>query len=241
VVRTLGDFISKGLLLAAVTGLAACQAADGTTVAPDTALVNNIMSGLGAVDPNKKEIEYKPRAPLAMPADNTTLPTPSTEVAGAGSQNWPEQRNEDEMNALRDRYKVATDHRGDLKRLTPEQMAGIEIVGVERPASTPELRAASDPDTALGPGKRLSPEQMKIESERFNALKQQQAGTQTAGAALQRQYLIEPPAAYSTPSADAPMPSTEIEVKKEYVKVQRDHETNRLDPKCMAGESKYCN
>ncbi|WP_420411993.1 hypothetical protein [Roseibium sp.] len=236
-VWTLGDFISKGFVLAAVTALAACQAADGTTVAPDTALVNNIMAGLGAVDPNKKEIDYKPRAPLAMPAEGSNLPEPETQVAGTNAANWPQERNNEELNALRDRYKESYDYNGDLKRLTPEQMAGFEIVGSEKKEFKPGKLDVQRPD---GSTNRISVEEMKTGSKRFDELKQQKDGSKSAEFALKRNYLIEPPAAYSTPSADAPMPSANIEVKKTYAPLQRDHESNRLDPRCLEGNAKYC-
>jgi len=240
-VWTLGDVIPKGILFAALTGLAACQAADGTTVAPDTALVNSLMAGIGAVDPNKKEIDYKPRAPLAMPADGSVLPEPETAVAGTSSENWPKQSNNAEINALRARYESKRDHNGDLKRLTPEQMAGFEIAGAERRELTAEEILAQEPEQDLGPGKRLSPEQMKASTQAYRDLQTLQSGDGSATAALERKYLIEPPSSYSTPSADAPMPSTDVKVKKSVAEVQRDHSTNRLDPRCMSGETKYCN
>lgn len=236
-VRTLGDFISKGFILAAVTALAACQAADGTTVAPDTALVNNIMAGLGAVDPNKKEIEYKPRAPLAMPAENGNLPEPETKLAGTNSENWPKQRNDEQINALRERYAESYDYNDNPKRLTPEQMAGIEIVGEEKKQFKPGPLDNQRPD---GSTNRISVEEMKSGNDRFRELKQQQDGNGSAEVALRRKYLIEPPAAYSVPSEDAPMPTTEVKVERASAANQRDHKTSRLDPRCLAGEQKYC-
>ena len=236
-VWTLGDFISKGFVLAAVTALAACQAADGTTVAPDTALVNNIMAGLGAVDPNKKEIDYKPRAPLAMPAEGGNLPEPETKVAGTNAENWPKERNDAELNALRERYAESYNHNGDLKRLTPEQMAGFEIVGTEKKEFKKGKLDEQRPD---GSTNRISVQEMRSGNDQFRKLKDQQDGAASAQVALKRKYLIEPPAAYSVPSPDAPMPSTDVKVERAAAPLQRDHETNRLDPRCLEGNQKYC-
>ena len=72
--RTLVGFVKNSAVLVLLAGLAACQAADGTSQAPDVALVDTVMKGLGAVDPNEKQIEYKPRGPLAMPAEPTATP-----------------------------------------------------------------------------------------------------------------------------------------------------------------------
>ena len=63
VLRTSSKSLLRPIALFALLGLAACQAADGTTQAPDTALVKSIMAGVGAVDPKAKPIDYKPRGP----------------------------------------------------------------------------------------------------------------------------------------------------------------------------------
>lgn len=242
-VWTLCDFFSKGLLVAAVFALAACQAADGTTQAPDTALVHSLMAGLGAVDPKAKGIEYKQRAPLAMPAEGGSLPEPETKTAGVGSENWPQQRNNQQINALRARYEEQFDKQGIAKRLTPEQMGGFEISGVERPEVSSEQKSRIEREMDLIAGERLTPEEMKSSKETYNQLvKGSASDTPSSGLALKRKYLTEPPTAYSIPSADAPIPSADVEVTHKVSKdLLKDTNEKRLDPRCLDGQSQFCN
>lgn len=238
-VWTLGDFFSKGLLVAAVSALAACQAADGTTVAPDTALVNNLMAGLGAVDPKAKGIEYKPRAPLAMPAEGGNLPEPETRTAGAGAENWPQQRDDAEINALQARFAESVNHDDNPARLRPDQMGGIEVVGVKRTELTPQQKAELEREMEQLDGARLTREELRAATLKGKAGNQDPVASQNA--ALERKYLTQPPMAYSTPSAEAPMPMADVKVKKKSTKVQLDHEISRIDPRCLEGDASYCN
>lgn len=234
-VRTRFSWVRIFVVIALATGLAACQAADGTSQAPDVALVNSVMKGLGAVDPNEKPIEYKPRAPLTMPAEPGKLPEPETEVAGVDSENWPKQQDNAQFEELRELYADANGVNSNP--LTPEQMRGFRITGVTG-QTTRDLEAERrEIDTAEG--EVLTRDQQREEWEKLQQIKAQQAGLDQTGLATRR-YLTEPPSAYSTPSPDAPMP--EVVKKSRKAKGEGDIYTSTpIDPRCLGGESEYCN
>lgn len=208
--------------------LAACQAADGTTVAPDTAMVNAIMGGLGAVDPNEKKIQYKPRAPLAMPAEPTALPEPETNVAGTQSEAWPKQQNNQSLAEVQEIYAAKNTRGGgdadDNPVLTPEQMRGITVPTTQKRDFESERRQAEIDD-----GDRLSLKELKEQNDAAGAMKKEaNASSATTGSVPARRYLTDPPSTYSTPSPDAPMP--------EIVKAKRNSRERQLEIRC-AGNS----
>lgn len=204
-VRILGDFASKGLAIAAIAALGACQAADGTTQAPDTALVQSLMSGLGAVDPNAQSIDYKPRAPLAMPAQNGQLPAPAAQTAGTNAENWPTQANNEELDRLREQFAVEYDQDGNPVQRTPQQMRGFRIVGGNA-GPTEEERERARRNIELLHGDTYTAEEFAASKDRYEQFTVNKS-EETAEEALQRKYLIDPPIAYNTPSPNAEMPS----------------------------------
>lgn len=243
--RKIGDIASKGLAIAAIAALAACQAADGTTQAPDTALVQSIMSGLGAVDPNAKGIDYKPRAPLAMPAQDGQLPEPQTQVAGTGDTNWPKQdQTNEQLQEIVNLYADDTNKRGQnddraaAAPLSPEQMRGFEITGVT--GQRERDRAAERRFEEINDGQPLTRAELEAQDKRVQEIRAQQAGASSGNTAiLPRQYLTEPPTAYNTPSADAPMPDTDITVDRKPTNYDQ-YSSKPLDPRCLEGEKQYC-
>ncbi|NBN64474.1 hypothetical protein GWI72_12075 [Microvirga tunisiensis] len=158
----------------------------------DQAAVRKIMEGLGAVDPKQKPIEYRPRAPLAMPSNLSALPqpeAPATETAA----NWPKPENQ-ELQDLKALY--ARSNGTDL--LTPEQMRGIQI-GSTQPRDVARERR----DEQIISGGLMTPAEMK---------QQHQGAGQIDTSKLfgpdgqpVRRFLVEPPVAYSTPAANAPL------------------------------------
>lgn len=237
-VRTGIALVKKSALLAMLAGLVACQAADGTSQAPDVAAVNALMKGLGAVDPNEKPIDYKPRAPLAMPSEMTKLPEPETNVAGANSADWPKQQENAQLNELKQIY-ASSGKRGSMNSepLTPEQMRGFRITGVTGEASR-DVEAERRLNE-ITEGGQLTREEQRAEWERLQKIKAQQAGITQDGLAT-RKYLTEPPTDYSTPSPDAPMPDVVAKTKRKAT--NRDiYDSKPLDPRCLEGQSEYCN
>jgi len=228
VLRTYLKTLSRPIALLALVALAACQAADGTTQAPDKAMVSALMSGLGAVDPKAKPIDYKPRAPLAMPAEPTALPKPETKVAGTDSADWPTADKDDDYEAVKALYakkNIGGSDGNENTRLTPEQARGINIYSTKPRDPEAERRQAE-----LDDGARLTPEEMRRQNAAAADLKKQATGS-TQDTLAQRRYLIEPPSEYSTPAANAPMPEI----------VESDRTTNASSAIACAGSNRSLN
>jgi hypothetical protein len=229
VLRTILTTKLRFCAILALGALAACQAADGTTVAPDTAMVNAIMGGLGAVDPKAKKIQYKPRAPLAMPAEPTALPEPETNVAGTQSEAWPKNQNNQTLEEVKAVYAAKNTRGGgdgdENPVLTPEQMRGITVPTTQTRDFESERRQAEIDDGDL-----LNLKELKQQNDAAGENKKQaNASSATAGVVPARRYLTDPPSTYSTPSPDAPMP--------EIVKTKKMSRERRNEIRC-AGESK---
>jgi hypothetical protein len=189
--------------------LAACQTGsdgfnDGTEAdeAPDTAMIRSLMEGLGAVDARSEaKIEYTPRAPLAMPSKMDTLPPPEAPEVVA---NWPTQ-NEDDLKRIQEVYR--NDGRGssDLDgdgRSNARQSRGIQ-------------QLVSGGDGRNYAAERQNEDRLESGKMKPNELNQRVGVAETSAIPVDengvpiRRYLIEPPTAYSTPSADAPMVAPE--------------------------------
>ncbi|WP_417666623.1 hypothetical protein [Roseibium sp.] len=219
--------VISNIRMAAITvvagaALAACQAADGTSQAPDTALVASLMSGLGAVDPNAKPIEYKPRAPLAMPANSTALPEPETQVAGSNSEAWPKKSQNKDLDEVRAIYASANGRHPGV--LSPEQMRGIDIKSNRTRDTVQERR-----DIDIMSGERMTEAEMDTQNSSANDLTKQ-ANAITRNSLPIRRYLTDPPTEYSVPSADAPMPDV-VQTKVE--PTRDEYDSAPLDMRCL--------
>lgn len=224
------NFRQFALMLVAGAALAACQAADGTTQAPDTALVAGLMSGLGAVDPQAKPIEYKPRAPLAMPAKAGTLPEPETQVAGSQSEAWPKNANNKDLDEIKAIYADADGRHPGV--LSPEQMRGINI----RSNNSRNIAAEQRSDELIS-GELMTSAEMNAQNSSANDLTQQ-ANALTRDNLPKRRYLTDPPVAYSVPSADAPMPDVVATDKK--VTNRDEFDGKPLDMRCLEESGGDC-
>ncbi len=189
------------LAVAGALTLVACQhGADGfndgskSDEAPDVAMVRALMEGLGAVDAKSQpKIDYKPRAPLAMPASLDTLPQPEDEKVVA---NWPEQ-NDDQLKKIQEIYRSNADLDKE-GRSNIYQSRGIKELAAG--SSDRNVQAEIRQEQRLEDA-RLKPNEL---NQRVGVAKQDTAMFDASGKPVRR-YLIEPPTEYSTPSADAPM------------------------------------
>lgn len=120
-VASTGFAIAAGLLTA---GLSATPSA-----AQEGAFMRNVLGALGIVEPEKPEIEYRERAPLALPPSMSTLPPPVDRESLASDPQWP---NDPTVRARRDR-----------------ETAGFFSGDSSRPLSVDELRAGRLPGAAL--------------------------------------------------------------------------------------------
>lgn len=189
------------LVVAGTLALAGCQhGADGfndgssTDEAPDVAMVRSLMEGLGAVDAKSEaKIDYKPRAPLAMPASMDALPQPEDEKVVA---NWPE-KNDAQLKQIQEIYR---DNRDIDKKGRSDiyQSRGIKELASGGPDRNiqAEIRQEAKLEDA-----RMKPSEL---NQRVGVA-QEQTGIFDANGEPVRRYLIEPPTEYSKPSPDAPM------------------------------------
>lgn len=153
----------------------------------DTNLMKGVMQGLGAIDPNEKAIDYKPRAPLVVPP-NRNLPPPRD--AASADPRFP--RNPEEVADEQRRAAAKGDKGRDGHIMTPEELAKYAMPGAGR-------IERYDPD----PGRRLSPDQL-----RGQGMSNDEAVKRAANP-TGRKTLIEPPDQYRKPSPNAPVAAPE--------------------------------
>ncbi|MCW2308167.1 hypothetical protein [Rhodobium gokarnense] len=177
---------------------------DGTRAeeAPDTAVVNRIMEGLGGVNPDNKPINYAPRSPLAMPASETDLPPPEDPAAAEEKvANFPV--DQEEKDAAR-RQAATLKEMERLKKdeaplLTKEEIEAGRISGAgekgrprnylerlrQKESISPRLtRAEMD-------GQRVDVPDTDLELD--------------PGEVPERRYLVEPPSDFRKPAPNAPV------------------------------------
>lgn len=174
--------------------------------APDVAAVKRVLAGVGVIDAKQKPIEYKPRAPLAVPPTAAELPDPeadATETANLPA-NWPRDKDAEllalqQSRALTGTAALRAADRGSGRSSIQEVIAGTrEGAGADvRPQSNKdrleEIRGRSNP--------RLTPTQLRT----LKLNKPETAALLDANGKPTRNYLIEPPVEYSTPAATAPL------------------------------------
>lgn len=147
--------------------------------------VKAVMTGLGAIDPHEKPIEYKPRPNLVVPPKRD-LPSPqSGTVANAY---FP--RNPEDVAEERRAEAIKNDTGANGRVMSPEELARYRMPGAGKAERGPDDRERARP---------LSPEQMQGQ---FVATADAIKRAENPG---QRQSLIEPPIDYRKPSANAPV------------------------------------
>lgn len=232
--RTVGLGGLRGVVSAVLLGALAAGCvtnSEGYQEGVDKAAVRSIMQGIGAVDPQAKPIDYKPRAPLAMPAKLDQLPQPE-QPATETAANWPasEDKSLQDVRAL-----YAQPGRGeDGEILTPEQMRGIKVTGAQRQAKT----AADLREDEIMDGERMTPAEMKKQSEGPLTRVDTSELFGEDGKPVRR-YLVEPPVAYSTPAANAPlnMPNDRAELQD---RKQAEMDGGRIKPNCTQTATETC-
>ena len=154
------------------------------TGAVDTNAMKAIMTGLGAIDPHEKPIEFRPRAPLVVPPKRE-LRAP-VDAAAVTPSNFP--RNPEDVADERRKAALENDTGKDGRIMTPEELARYAIPG------SGQMRRYED-----NPGRRLTPQEMTGQGQvNAEAIKRAE---NPAG----RRTLIEPPDAYRKPSPNAPV------------------------------------
>lgn len=183
-------------ILMLATLLAGCASSsdgfvDETSAKDETVeqgIIKGLMQSMGAVDPNEKAIEHKPRAPLVVPPNRQLQPP--RDAAAQPSPNFP--RNPEDIADEQRRAAAGNEKGRDGKIMTPDELSRYAIPGAGR-------TDRADPN----PGRRLSPDELRGQGQiQENAAKR--AANPTG-----RQSLIEPPDQYRKPSPNAPVAAPE--------------------------------
>lgn len=224
-------YIARLALLAAATlGLGACQSSqgfygEGSNDAPDVAVVKRLMTGIGAVDPDQKPIDYKPRAPLAVPQSTAALPNPEADPTDpeALPANWPRDKDA-ELAAIRDSRKLTGTEALREEDRGPGRSSIQEVHSGTYMGPSPDRRNRSQREIMeelRGRGdKKLSPTELR--NKKLN--KPDTAALFGPDGQPRRSYLIEPPIEYSTPASTAPLalPETNEGPSKEYLEEMKE-------------------
>ncbi len=193
--------------------------------APDVAAVKRVMAGVGLVNPEAQPIDYKPRAPLAVPPSTAALPDPEASTAGAENlpANWPRNKDAELLALQRSRLATGSEalreaNRG-TERLTVEELQS----GTRRSARqvrTEEQQKAAIQGMKDNPNNRLSPTELRSKK----LIKPETASLFGPDGKPTRRYLVEPPVEYSTPADTAPLalPKEEEGPKKHWMDERKD-------------------
>ena len=159
------------------------SAEDENTPMAEGGLAKSIMSGLGAIDPDTKPIEYQPRAPLVMPPKKD-LKTPENADAALAAKKFP-------VNP-EDRRVVASN--------AGANGAGVTLDEQEKFANLPKARPPKgSPVYSEDQSKALPPDVMA----RGHGADLRQAAAKPGGP-YKRQTLTDPPDVYGKPNPNAP-------------------------------------
>lgn len=149
--------------------------------------IKAVMTGLGAVDPNEKPVDVKPRAPLVVPPHRELRNPVAPDSAVAA--NFP--RNPEDI-ADEQRRQVGEGPGAGGRVMTPEELRRYAIPGAGH-------RAPADPN----PGRALTPEEMAGHG------KSMEEAIKRASNPSGRGTLVDPPDDYRKPSPNAPMVAPE--------------------------------
>lgn len=209
--RGLAAVVTTSALMAlggcgAMVGSSGFTDEDRANEAPDEGVVRSIMGGIGAVDPNRKPIKYRPRSPLAVPPDTADLPAPEdpNTVAEATGGQWPSEPEERDRQmrlagSAKERSRLGRLQDGEQRMSVGELQEGAVEPGSQRH------------DTSLGYRDRQLLHQDKAIHLTVYEMKNQSTKTPDATPPLdvngvpKRQYLTQPPSSYRVPSPNAPL------------------------------------
>ncbi len=198
-----------------VLGLTACVSSSESTygedTAPDKKLIGAMLGGMGLVDQKSKPINYKPRAPLAMPPSTGTLPAP--EAGTADVANWP--RDKDAELAAISNQATREYHERIKDDTQPAVLNSRELAALPKLPSSGNSKKESTSsiinDDKRRTGTKLTPAEVRAIEERKASLanleEQANQGCGERGNKLNKRcFLIEPPVEYNVTADTAPVP-----------------------------------
>lgn len=194
-------FVSGFSLIASVAILSACNTA-GTTYGTGTSHEEQTFKGLSNMfslsADDDRDIEYKPRPDLVMPADKSSLPSPNSQSANV-DQNWPvspEQR----IAAVRGGA-PEPDRGGNLPT---EYLTDTNKPGIANSTTRKSTTVRRGNDRAIGSGAELIDEiRADANGNGPGAEAQRRRDELSYATGVKRKFLTEPPTLYRTPSDNA--------------------------------------
>lgn len=171
----------------------------------DTSLFGTALSMAGVIPEQQKAIEYKPRAPIAVPSTNE-LPTPGSSNTVRAAVNFPEDQDSAEARRRAElrstlAYEGRIDEVGNNSNinLTADQMAAGRRAGggITQEAWKPNQDAFGNTSA------NLTKEQLKTV---VRAPRKGGEILEDDGSPAPRKYLIQPPSEYRTPAETAALP-----------------------------------
>ncbi|MEP3280611.1 MAG: hypothetical protein ABJN26_10880 [Stappiaceae bacterium] len=198
-----------------VLGLTACVSSSESTygedTAPDKKLMASVLGGVGLVDKKSAPINYKPRAPLAMPSSTTALPAP--EAGTSDVANWP--RDKDAELAAISREADRAYHNRVKDDSQPAVLNSRELAALPKLPSSGNSKKESTSsilnDEKRRTGAKLTPGEVAAINDRKATLasveEQANQGCGERGNKLNKRcFLIEPPVEYNVTAESAPVP-----------------------------------
>jgi hypothetical protein len=202
------------LLVAALAiGLGGCNTAynyfedepDPALEGRDSTVFGSLLTASGIAAQPKSAIEYNPRAPLAIPG-STELPSPTDASAAQAAVDFPVDHDETERQRRMAAYErgqeaaYETEYtRGTTGRVSPDEV----VAGRRAGGGLARLPEKVIPDNEKQTNFHLSREEMR---QKIPTGEQIGIVLDEGGTAAPRRYLIQPPEAYRTPVASAPLP-----------------------------------
>ncbi len=192
-----------------------------------------LLGAAGIVSRKSPPIEYETRAPLAMPPSRELpAPEPREAAVAATDVDWPD--DPDEAEAARRR---ANSERGEWQRaydnsLSESQQARLspEAVQEGRLPGGGQTRRADTFDSNRPQHFRLSPAEL---AKTFRGRSSSREILTETGEARPRQYLVEPPDTYRTPSESAPLPEPGDIENSDWVKKRVYGQQDRRPPRAV--------
>lgn len=191
------NFQMAGVFAAAALFLSGCvsSATYGTGVSQERQLAGDVLGlvALGQGKKDKEKIDYRERAPLALPSQEqlAALPAPQEAATLPGSLSVSDERDDPEYTGL-------VDLNGNPIKRSELHKYRLEGSGLQRTKSSKKASDAIDQDDITG--RYQTAKEFKEQERRIAGLKQIRAGEQANAASKSRQFLTDPPVEYRKPS-----------------------------------------
>jgi hypothetical protein len=166
-----------------------------TQASAQSGVVGDLLNGFGVIKKERPEIDYKERAPLAIPPSRD-LPPPEQGVSAATNPNWPvdpDVARREKAYAEKNRP-AGDDQKSRMQidsRMTPDELRQGRVATPAREYTEVPIGNREDP--------RMSPDELRAGAQAYRAQNKQQKDLS------QRPRLSDPPVTYLQPSPNAPL------------------------------------